>query len=104
MPGLEETANDASATAEGGEDGDEDGKSKQSRSEKKARKVGQQQNRILYFCVDCEDYLRFMSMKLKAMSKLGLKPITGVSRVTIRKSKNVCPIESPYIPLTIYQI
>merc|ERR1712189_99823 len=36
-------------------------KSKQSRSEKKAR---------------------------KAMSKLGLKPVTGVSRVTIRKSKN----------------
>merc|ERR1719322_2255004 len=37
-------------------------KSKQSRSEKKAR---------------------------KAMSKLGLKPVTGVSRVTIRKSKNI---------------
>merc|ERR1712126_29764 len=25
----------------------------------------------------------------KAMSKLGLKPVTGVSRVTIRKSKNI---------------
>ncbi|XP_071103918.1 nascent polypeptide-associated complex subunit alpha-like [Haliotis cracherodii] len=37
-------------------------KSKQSRSEKKAR---------------------------KAMSKLGLKPVTGVTRVTIRKSKNI---------------
>lgn len=37
-------------------------KAKQSRSEKKAR---------------------------KAMSKLGLKPVTGVSRVTIRKSKNI---------------
>jgi hypothetical protein len=30
------------------------------------------------------------------MSKLGLKPISGVSRVTIRKSKNV----SAFIPLT----
>lgn len=38
------------------------GKSKQSRSEKKAR---------------------------KALSKLGLKVVTGVSRVTIRKSKNI---------------
>ena len=37
-------------------------KSKQSRSEKKAR---------------------------KAMSKLGLKPVLGVDRVTIRKSKNI---------------
>jgi hypothetical protein len=50
MPGLEDAA----------EAGDEE--SKQSRSEKKAR---------------------------KAMSKLGLKTINGVSRVTIRKSKNV---------------
>lgn len=41
---------------------DSSGQSKQSRSEKKAR---------------------------KAMSKLGLKAITGVSRVTIRKSKNI---------------
>merc|ERR1712212_1140636 len=38
------------------------GKSKQSRSEKKAR---------------------------KAMSKLGLKAVTGINRVTIRKSKNI---------------
>lgn len=37
-------------------------KNKQSRGEKKARKI---------------------------MSKLGLKPVTGVSRVTIRKSKNI---------------
>ncbi|GFS26715.1 nascent polypeptide-associated complex subunit alpha [Elysia marginata] len=37
-------------------------KSKQSRSEKKAR---------------------------KAMSKLGLKPITGITRVAIRKAKNI---------------
>jgi NAC domain len=40
------------------------GRSKQSRSEKKSR---------------------------KAMLKLGMKPIPGVSRVTIKKSKNVCP-------------
>merc|ERR1711881_402514 len=46
--------------AAGGEQGS--GKSKQSRSEKKAR---------------------------KAMSKLGLKAVTGINRVTIRKSKNI---------------
>lgn len=39
------------------------GKSKQSRGEKKSR---------------------------KAMQKLGMKPVTGVTRVTIKKSKNVC--------------
>jgi nascent polypeptide-associated complex subunit alpha len=55
MPDLEE--------AQGGDEATEDaGVSKQSRSEKKAR---------------------------KAMSKLGLKAINGVSRVTIRKSKNI---------------
>merc|ERR1712106_536365 len=42
--------------------GEEGGKGKQSRGEKKARKM---------------------------MSKLGLKQVTGVSRVTIRKSKNI---------------
>lgn len=42
--------------------GDASGRSKQSRSEKKSR---------------------------KAMLKLGMKPVTGVSRVTIKKSKNV---------------
>ncbi|ONL98105.1 Nascent polypeptide-associated complex alpha subunit-like protein [Zea mays] len=42
--------------------GDASGKSKQSRSEKKSR---------------------------KAMLKLGMKPITGVSRVTVKKSKNI---------------
>jgi len=42
--------------------GTEDDKSKQSRSEKKAR---------------------------KAMSKLGLKQMTGINRVTMRKSKNI---------------
>jgi len=46
-----------------GLDGEAGGKSKQSRSEKKSR---------------------------KAMLKLGMKPITGVSRVTVKKSKNVC--------------
>merc|ERR1712179_435456 len=52
---------DAVAAAAGlGEDGIS--KNKQSRGEKKARKI---------------------------MSKLGLKPVTGVSRVTIRKSKNI---------------
>jgi len=46
----------------GAQDGDGSGRSKQSRSEKKSR---------------------------KAMLKLGMKPITGVSRVTVKKSKNV---------------
>lgn len=46
----------------GGQDGDASGRSKQSRSEKKSR---------------------------KAMLKLGMKPISGVSRVTVKKSKNV---------------
>ena len=45
-----------------GQEGDATGRSKQSRSEKKSR---------------------------KAMLKLGMKPITGVSRVTVKKSKNV---------------
>ncbi|PNH03685.1 Nascent polypeptide-associated complex subunit alpha-like protein [Tetrabaena socialis] len=52
---------------EGGDldEGDEDGaggRGKQSRSEKKSR---------------------------KAMQKLGMKPVTGVTRVTIKKSKNI---------------
>jgi hypothetical protein len=42
--------------------GDDSGKAKQSRSEKKSR---------------------------KAMLKLGMKPVPGVTRVTIKKSKNV---------------
>lgn len=45
-----------------GHDGEAGGRSKQSRSEKKSR---------------------------KAMLKLGMKPISGVSRVTIKKSKNI---------------
>ncbi|XP_058105793.1 nascent polypeptide-associated complex subunit alpha-like protein 1 [Magnolia sinica] len=47
---------------EGQQDGDANGRSKQSRSEKKSR---------------------------KAMLKLGMKPIPGVSRVTVKKSKNI---------------
>ncbi|OMP10765.1 hypothetical protein COLO4_04287 [Corchorus olitorius] len=46
----------------GHHDGDATGRSKQSRSEKKSR---------------------------KAMLKLGMKPIPGVSRVTVKKSKNI---------------
>ncbi|KAK4272408.1 hypothetical protein QN277_020972 [Acacia crassicarpa] len=45
-----------------GQEGDVSGRSKQSRSEKKSR---------------------------KAMLKLGMKPVTGVSRVTVKKSKNI---------------
>ncbi|KAJ6961556.1 nascent polypeptide-associated complex subunit alpha-like protein 1 [Populus alba x Populus x berolinensis] len=48
--------------AEGQQDGDASGRSKQGRSEKKSR---------------------------KAMLKLGMKPIPGVSRVTVKKSKNI---------------
>merc|ERR1711892_689068 len=68
IPELEETAadtaNDAAVTAAAaaGVAEDASSKAKQSRGEKKARKI---------------------------MSKLGLKQATGVSRVTIRKSKNI---------------
>merc|ERR1712168_185435 len=61
IPELEETAGETAAAAAGlGEDASS--KAKQSRGEKKARKI---------------------------MSKLGLKQVTGVSRVTIRKPKNI---------------
>ncbi|WRX12762.1 Nascent polypeptide-associated complex NAC domain - like 1 [Theobroma cacao] len=50
------------AFANGHQEGDGSGRSKQSRSEKKSR---------------------------KAMLKLGMKPIPGVSRVTVKKSKNI---------------
>jgi len=67
IPELEDTAGetlaaagDAAVTAAAAEDASS--KAKQSRGEKKARKI---------------------------MSKLGLKQVTGVSRVTIRKSKNI---------------
>merc|ERR1712033_101767 len=68
IPELEDTAGDVagdaavSATAAAGLGEDASSKAKQSRGEKKARKI---------------------------MSKLGLKQVTGVSRVTIRKSKNI---------------
>jgi len=61
IPELEDTEAGDSKGVVGGDD-ITSGKSKQSRGEKKARKI---------------------------MSKLGLKQITGVSRVTIRKSKNI---------------
>merc|ERR1712070_945454 len=47
---------------EDGEDGESKGRSKQSRSEKKSR---------------------------KAMQKLGTKPVPGIMRVTVKKSKNI---------------
>merc|ERR1719392_487469 len=47
---------------EGGEDGKGEGGGKQNRSEKKSR---------------------------KAVSKLGLKPVPGIVRVTVKKSKNI---------------
>jgi len=64
IPELEETGEASAATpaATTGDAGEEGKGGKQSRGEKKARKI---------------------------MSKLGLKQITGVSRVTIRKSKNI---------------
>jgi len=67
MPGLEDTAaagGEETAETAGGADAanDESAKTKQSRGEKKAR---------------------------KSLSKLGLKQVTGVTRVTIRKSKNI---------------
>jgi len=62
IPELEETAGGADGAPAGGADDITGSKSKQSRGEKKARKI---------------------------MSKLGLKQVTGVSRVTIRKSKNI---------------
>merc|ERR1712039_172377 len=65
IPELGETAGEGEASGEGGVKaaGDEAAnKAKQSRGEKKARKI---------------------------MSKLGLKQVAGVSRITIRKSKNI---------------
>ncbi|CAE6100120.1 unnamed protein product [Arabidopsis arenosa] len=58
----DEDDSDDDDDAEEGHDGEAGGRSKQSRSEKKSR---------------------------KAMLKLGMKPITGVSRVTVKKSKNI---------------
>ncbi|KAL9448050.1 hypothetical protein AB3S75_015508 [Citrus x aurantiifolia] len=58
----EDDEKDEDEAAEGHRDGEAGGRSKQSRSEKKSR---------------------------KAMLKLGMKPIPGVSRVTVKKSKNI---------------
>lgn len=64
IPELEDATNEAQLGSGGaaGLPTDMVSKAKQSRGEKKARKI---------------------------MSKLGLKPVTGVTRVTIRKSKNI---------------
>lgn len=58
----EDDEKDEDEADEGHRDGEASGRSKQSRSEKKSR---------------------------KAMLKLGMKPIPGVSRVTVKKSKNI---------------
>lgn len=65
IPELEDATESSAQLGSGGAAGlpiDMVSKAKQSRGEKKARKI---------------------------MSKLGLKPVTGVTRVTIRKSKNI---------------
>lgn len=61
MPTLEEPAEGAAAAEATGEDGEDDD-GKQNRSEKKAR---------------------------KAMQKLGMKPVAGIQRVTVKKAKNI---------------
>merc|ERR1711998_695471 len=58
----EESTDDDMPEMEDGDDGDSKGRSKQSRSEKKSR---------------------------KAMQKLGMKPVPGIVRVTVKKSKNI---------------
>merc|ERR1712070_1261207 len=58
----EDTTDDDMPEMEDGEDGDAKGRAKQSRSEKKSR---------------------------KAMQKLGMKPVPGIVRVTVKKSKNI---------------
>merc|ERR1719389_629326 len=58
----EESTDDDMPEMEDGDEGDSKGRSKQSRSEKKSR---------------------------KAMQKLGMKPVPGIVRVTVKKSKNI---------------
>merc|ERR1711966_429350 len=58
----EEATDDDMPEMEDGDDGEGKGRSKQSRSEKKSR---------------------------KAMQKLGMKPVPGIIRVTVKKSKNI---------------
>lgn len=62
IPDLEDPGNAGAALGSGGLNADLVSKAKQSRGEKKARKI---------------------------MSKMGLKPVQGVNRVTIRKAKNI---------------
>merc|ERR1712139_706262 len=65
----DESTDDDMPEIEEGEAGDGEGKGKQSRSEKKSR---------------------------KAMQKLGMKPVQGIIRVTVKKSKNILfVIKSP---------
>merc|ERR1719421_1816836 len=65
----DESTDDDMPEMEDGEAGDGEGRGKQSRSEKKSR---------------------------KAMQKLGMKPVPGIIRVTIKKSKNILfVIKSP---------
>merc|ERR1712205_155581 len=58
----DESTDDDMPEMEDGEDGESKGRSKQSRSEKKSR---------------------------KAVQKLGMKPVPGIVRVTVKKSKNI---------------
>merc|ERR1711966_413696 len=58
----EDSTDDDMPEMEDGDDGEGKGRSKQSRSEKKSR---------------------------KAMQKLGMRPIPGIVRVTVKKSKNI---------------
>merc|ERR1712057_156156 len=58
----DESTDDDMPDMEGAEGGESSGKGKQSRSEKKSR---------------------------KAMAKLGMKPVPGIMRVTVKKSKNI---------------
>merc|ERR1712070_847623 len=58
----EDSTDDDMPEMEDGDDGEGKGRSKQSRSEKKSR---------------------------KAMQKLGMKPVPGIVRVTVKKSKNI---------------
>merc|ERR1711906_10981 len=58
----DESTDDDMPDMEGAEGGEAGGKGKQSRSEKKSR---------------------------KAMAKLGMKPVPGIIRVTVKKSKNI---------------
>uniref|UniRef100_A0A4W4EMW0 NAC-A/B domain-containing protein n=1 Tax=Electrophorus electricus TaxID=8005 RepID=A0A4W4EMW0_ELEEL len=66
-------------------------KAKQSRSEKKARKVCTEPQFLHAWARVHGSRLKFpISLAFyQAMSKLGLRQVTGVTRVTIRKSKNI---------------